>query len=101
MNIVTPQDNIKTIVEYYKKNFQEEYQAVVKQNAAKRKNLKNKWAALEGDHVQERLLFEYPERLYNAFQQLLGPADSEWFSSLDGTKWFGKNYPEFQITLKI
>jgi len=95
------QDNIKTIVEYYKRNFPEEYAQVCVQNQAKRDSLKNKWAELEGDHVQKRLLFEYPERLYNAMSSLLGDEERAWLSGYKGTKWMGDTYPEFRITFKI
>lgn len=99
----TAKDKIKIAVTEYKKLFPLEYKQFQVAITAKREDLVDKWASIEGDHVFERALYEVPEKLHNAIQKLLSDEELSWFNERDkdkkgATKWFLEVYPEFKIT---
>jgi hypothetical protein len=93
---------IKKVVEFYKKAFPLEYQAVVRQIKIIRNAQKNEFASIKRkDAAMERKLIEIPETLFNIFIIKLPQSFMEYYYSKPGTRWFAKEFPEFRVADRI
>ena len=99
---------IKTIVETYKKNFPDDYRAVVGYVKEKRNKQKTEFATTEDtiskthNSIVTRHLLEMPEALAAAIYGTLNSDEYKWFRSAQdskniGTLWFAREFPEFRI----
>ena len=93
-------NRIIAIVEAYAKSYPEEYDAVKKGVAMKRKMLYDDYASLEG-HMEARALFEVSERLQEALIMGLTPEQMAEFSTIAGSRWFAEKFKEFALPNKI
>lgn len=101
VSLETTQGKLRNATKLYKSTYQKDYEAVVEICRQKRDTNKNKTGSLEGDHVMERALVEYPEDLDILFIQNLDEEEYNWFGTTEGKRWFAKEFPEFRIAHEI
>lgn len=96
------QSKINTIANAYKRYYKDEYEAVTRQIKMNREKMGNKFGDLSKKmDTVERPLTEVPETLIFLFQKALSDDEMAYYLSKDGTRWFGKSFPEFRLTHKI
>lgn len=91
---------IKAIVESYIKLFPEEFDLLKKFLRERRELLENEFGQMKTEMLK-RILYEIPENLDVMFQDKLSVAELEELKTLEGGRWFAKNFPDFRITKKI
>lgn len=102
----TAKEKITTAVREYQRLFPDEYQNFLKSNAVTINKLNDKWGSTgKGDHAIERHLFDTPEKLYYAINQILSAEELDWFfnrgafiKNTEGIKWFIETFPQFKVT---
>lgn len=101
ISIENTEARIKNIVKAYRQEFEEEYHLVAKEVLRKRLVAKDKYASTGGEHVVQRQLLEYPEKLSIAMIKELDEEESTWFATKEGQRWFAKTFPEFRVAEDI
>ena len=87
---------VADIVENYTKNYPTEFANFIKQQKAKKANLKNDWAEVNGyQGVVIRMLNEYPETLAALFKIGLTDAEHMEFRGEKMQIWFGNKFRYF------
>lgn len=94
-------EKIRKLNEFYKLTLPDEYRAVLKHVVEKRKLLKNELAAVNGEHVLERHLMEWPESLYTMIYKELDEVEFAEFVTTKGQRSCAKVFPEYRIPTKI
>lgn len=93
-------NRIKSIVEAYKRNNQEEYKLFCDANKAFKRTIRDDYASSDGQ-VTGRLLLETPETLYLTLLNELEPDELMYFKSSSGARWFAKTFKEMAVPDKI
>lgn len=93
-------NRIKQIVSAYKRAYPEEYKGVCEMVAVKRTMTWDEFASLEG-LKETRALFEISETLQTMFIQDLNEEETKQFTTIQGSRWFAKTFPEFALPQKI
>lgn len=91
---------IKAIVVSYIKLFPKEFSDIKKFLIEKRELLENEFGQMKTEMLK-RILYEIPENLDTMFNEQLSIDELEEFKTLEGGRWFAKNFPDFRITKKI
>lgn len=93
-------NRVVAITEAYIKTYPEEYEAVKKGVAMKKKMLYDDYASLEGQ-MEARALFEVSEKLQEALIMGMTPEQMAEFSTIPGSRWFAERFKEFALPNKI
>ena len=94
------QKRIKNIVQLYKQMFPQEYKTVCEAVIMQRKLQHDEFASVKGEHAgvsAQRALMETPEKLYMSFANQLDGEELNYFKSVEGARWFIKEFPEFSL----
>ncbi len=63
-------------------------------------NLANTFAETPGANFILRLLYELPEDLDFLIHRALDDAETEWFKTEQGGKWFAKSFKQYNVSQK-
>ena len=91
---------VRTAVADYMKMFPEEYRDLLKAIEVQKQNLKTDMAELEGQAIK-RALFTISETLSIMIGKKLTQEEQDFFKSLEGGRWFAKEFPQFKITRNV
>jgi hypothetical protein len=89
---------IHRIVNDYREMFPEEYELDLKAIEEDRVNLKTKFAEVEKTHAIKRALFSVGIKLDAMFMQALSVDEQKELSTVEGGRWFAKEFPQFSLT---
>lgn len=91
---------VRTAVADYIKMFPQEYKDLLKAIELQKQNLKTEFAELEG-HSIKRALFTVSEKLASMIALKLDNEEALYFKSLEGGRWFAKEFPQFRISKEV
>lgn len=91
---------VRTAVADYIKMFPQEYRDLLKAIELQKQNLKSDFAEIEG-HSIKRALFTVSEKLASMIALKLDSEEAIYFKSLEGGRWFAKEFPQFRISKEV
>lgn len=91
---------IRTAVADYQKMFPEDYKQVLMAIKLQRENLKTDMAEIEG-HAIKRALFTISEKLSSMIGLKLDNEELLHFKTLEGGRWFAKEFPQYRISKSV
>lgn len=91
---------IRTAVADYQKMFPEEYKQLLQAIKIQRENLKTDMAEIEG-HAIKRALFTVSEKLSSMIGLKLDTEELMFFKSLEGGRWFAREFSQFRISKNV
>lgn len=91
---------IRTAVADYMKMFPDEYRDLLKAIEIQKQNLKTDMAEIEG-HAVKRALFTVSEKLAAMIAAKLDNEELLHFKTLEGGRWFAKEFPQFRISKNV
>ena len=89
---------IHQIVRDYREMFPEEYELDIKAIEEDRVNLKTKFAEVQKTHAIKRALYSIGTKLDAMFLQALTRDEQKELSTVEGGRWFAKEFPQFSLT---
>jgi hypothetical protein len=89
---------IHQIVRDYREMFPEEYELYLKAIEQDRVNLKTKFAELGKTYAIKRALYSVGTKLDAMFLKALTEDEQKELSTLEGGRWFAKEFPQFSLT---
>ena len=102
MEFPTIKQKVQIAYDSYKRNFPDEYQTFLKEQARRRDGLKDeKFAEIKGTDISLRQILEYPETLSMLIRQTFSDDEEIQWKEFTVQKWFAETYPEFKIPKKI
>lgn len=84
----------------YQRMFPEEYKDLLKAIQIQKDNLKSDMAEIEG-HAVKRALFTISEKLSTMIAMKLDSQELEYFKTLEGGRWFAKEFGQFRISRHV
>jgi len=89
---------IHNIVRDYREMFPEDYDLDLKEIESIRANLKTQFAEVQKTHAVKRALYTVGTKLDNMFIQVLTEDEQKELSTVEGGRWFAKEFPQFSLT---
>ena len=89
---------IHQIVRDYRDMFPEEYELDLKAIEQDRANLKTKFAEVGKTYAIKRALYSMGTKLDTMFTQALTVDEQKELSTVEGGRWFAKEFPQFSLT---
>lgn len=89
---------IRTYVREYTITFPREWESFQSAMKVKLNDSKDDFGKVEGSDLVDRKLFEMPETLYTILTMKLSKEDFDWFKTVEGARWFAKQYPQFRTS---
>lgn len=96
----TPKQQIQFIVELYIRECPEEFEQVKRAVAMKKHMTRDEYASIEGsEHM--RGLYEMSEEMQKRLIQGLDEEALVWLKTLEGGRWFARQFPVFALPNRI